>query len=174
LSAADIWLVAAWKPVSKICETVDNFIHKHDRPFISVVLDSSALIIGPIVVPRKGGCWSCWQARVAQHSTSRRDRSSVLHFYEANPQAGPKGYLAPFAMMGAAQVVRALHSPTQLEGMAGYIWRIDLFTREVTTSRLVGVDGCARCGLKREVESRTYLEMQDQLAFLSLNPNKAE
>jgi bacteriocin biosynthesis cyclodehydratase domain-containing protein len=145
---------------------VDKLSREDDRPFVPLIADSPVLRLGPIIIPGTSGCWECWQLRSRQHATSPKEQSALWKFYDVNPQSGPGGYLEPFAMLGAAQIARAIHSCSSPQRAAGHIWQIDLFTRDVSTSRMVAVNDCPRCGMKRPVETRTYLEAQRQLAFL--------
>lgn len=163
---ADAHIIAAWRPVPALCKFFNDLCYSHARPFIPVIADSSALCVGPVIVPGKSSCWSCWQLRSLQHAKFRQERSAMLQFYENNPQAGPAGYLEPFAMIGAAKAAAAIQSDQHLREFAGYIWQIDLFTKEISLGYVIGVDGCRLCGLGRPTESRTYAELQSRLALL--------
>ena len=157
-------VLAAWRPVRSLCEFMDELSYERGRPFIPLILDSPVLRFGPVIVPNVSGCWHCWDMRLRQHTISLRERSALLEFYETNPQSGPAGYLEPFAMIGAAQIARITQS--SMDRAAGQIWQMNLFTRHVSTGRLVGIDGCGRCGLSRPLEDRTYYEAKDSLSFL--------
>jgi hypothetical protein len=104
--------------------------------------------------------------RSNQHDVNRRYRPELTRFYEENPQAGPKGYLEPLAMISAAQIAEIIRQAGCLDRIAGNIWQMDLFTRGVSTGKLAGTDDCPRCGLNRPLESRTYSDLRKALAFL--------
>lgn len=167
--AADIYIAAAWRPVSSLCQSLSEHGFRTGTPFIPLIVDASTLCMGPVIVPGKSGCWRCWQLRSQQHAALLGEQSALLRFYEDNPQAGPGGYLEPFAAMGAARIASAIQSQSHLLELAGHIWKIHLFTKEVSTGFLIGVDGCAWCGMGRPLESRTYAEIQEKLAFLRAN-----
>lgn len=167
-------VIAASKPVPDLCNFIDRYSREHGRPVIPLVLDSSVLRLGPIIVPGIGGCWRCWQMRSLQHAKLLPERIALLQFYEANRLVEPQGFLEPFAMIGAVQIASAIQSRDHLNQIAGNIWQIDLFTREVTTGYLVGVDGCPYCGLDRPLDSRSYAEMQTKLAYLWKDPARVD
>jgi len=165
---ASFVVVAAWRPVGSLCRVVDNLSYERGHPFVPVILDSPVLRLGPVTVPGVSGCWHCWDMRSRQHSPISRERSSLLEFYESNPNCGPAGYLESFAMIAAAQIGQVTRS--SLTQIAGQIWQMNLFTREVSTGYLVGVDGCKRCGLNRPIEGRTYFEAKERLSHLWTEP----
>jgi bacteriocin biosynthesis cyclodehydratase domain-containing protein len=171
--AADIYIAAAWRPVSRLCQSLSEHAFQTRTPFIPLIVDSSILRVGPVIVPGKSGCWRCWQLRSQQHAALPREQAELLRFYENNPHAGPGGYLEPFAAMGAARIASVIQSQSHLQELAGHIWQIHLFTKEVSTSFLIGIDGCAWCGLGRPFESRTYAGIQEELAFLRANGMEA-
>jgi bacteriocin biosynthesis cyclodehydratase domain-containing protein len=163
---ASVNVVAAWRPVPAFCEVLDQASHECQRPFISLIADSTVLRLGPVVVPGQGSCWGCWVRRFRQHDPWPAERAEVLRRYTADASAGPKGYLEPFAMMGAARIAGALEALRSSAGIAGYVWEIDMLTRETKVSTVVGVHDCPRCGLHRPVQTRGFAEMRQELAYL--------
>ncbi len=163
-SSAEV--IVAWRPVPQLCELVSVISHDRAVPFIPLILDSGVLRLGPIIIPESSACWKCWIMRSRQHSPNPQERSALLTFYDANPEAGPAGYLEPLAMLAAAQIKRAFQLCLHPDQVGGDIWEINLFSSQVRTGRLLGVDGCPVCGLNRSLETRTYLEAKRELAFL--------
>jgi bacteriocin biosynthesis cyclodehydratase domain-containing protein len=159
-SQGGINVMASWRPVPRLCEHLDKFSSAARRPFVPLVLESNVLRLGPIIIPGEEGCWLCWEKRSAQHAAAPDDRAAVLEYYSAHAGAGPKGYLEPFALIGAInikQVVDLLRSSNQC---AGHIRQIDLVTRQIKTGVLVGIHNCPRCGLGREGPIRSIDEMR--------------
>jgi len=166
LAGSAALVAVASHPARAIFERLAEIAHDKQRPFLPLVIDESVLRLGPVAVPGAGGCWHCWVARRGQHDGHYRETAALHEFYDHHPCRGPQGFLEPFAWMAAVQIVAILGSREQLEQWAGKIWQLDLFSREVTTGELIGVDGCARCGLNRPLNTRSYAEMQDTLAYL--------
>lgn len=163
---ARINVVAAWRPVLPLCDFIDRLSHQHKKPFFSVILDGTALRLGPIVVPGRGSCWDCWVRRSRQHATWPKEQAAVWQHYAAHPDAGPKGYLEPLALLAAARsrhIVAGLNSSNVVPGA---FWEIDTITRQITTSVVVGVHDCPRCGLHRSNAEITVAEMQRHLTYL--------
>jgi len=52
------------------------------------------------------------------------------------------------------------------EALPGQVWQIDMINRKITTSTVVGVHDCPRCGLHRPGPTRSHAEMQQALAYL--------
>jgi bacteriocin biosynthesis cyclodehydratase domain-containing protein len=159
-------VVATSHPAAAVCELFAGVAHENECPFLPVVVDESTLRLGPIVVPGVGGCWRCFTARHRQHDSYPRETAALHAFYNHHPDSGPKGYLEPVAWIVASQIAAILSSRRDLDHWAGKIWQVDLFTRDVTTGELVGVDGCSWCGSNRPPRTRTYGEMLHSLIYL--------
>jgi bacteriocin biosynthesis cyclodehydratase domain-containing protein len=163
-------VLAAWRPVPSMCELLDRESHQSRLTFIPLILESAVLRLGPIVVRGEGTCWDCWARRSKQHSVRPKEAEAVLRHYASDPSSGPQGFLEPFALLGAArvsQIIDAITSvPRSLSAMAGSIWQIDIMTREVMRSTVVGVHGCLRCGLRRSEATRSFTDLRRELAYL--------
>jgi bacteriocin biosynthesis cyclodehydratase domain-containing protein len=169
---ADAWpdarirLVAAWRPVPHLCELLDERCYGEQRPFVPVIMDSTVLQLGPIIVPRGGSCWSCWVRRCRQHSSWSQAQAALLEHYASNPNSGPQGYLEPFALLAAARIVENIDALDSSTAIPGYIWQIDVLTRRETTGTMVGVHDCRRCGLQRLAATRGFVAMEQELSYL--------
>jgi bacteriocin biosynthesis cyclodehydratase domain-containing protein len=163
---ADVRILVAGRPMPKLCEWLDGVSHQSGRPCFPVVLDSTALRLGPVVVPGKGGCWRCWILRSAQQADWSEERSALHEYYSSNAATGPRGYLEPFAMIAASQIAQTLRALATSSEAAGYIWQMDLLTGRISTSTLVGIHNCPQCGLHRPALMRSVAEMRDALAGL--------
>jgi bacteriocin biosynthesis cyclodehydratase domain-containing protein len=159
-------IIASWRPVPHFCELLDDLSFTCRRPFVPVILDSTIVRIGPVVIPGRGSCWSCWARRYTQHDTWREERHVLLDHYASQPTAGPQGYLEPFAMIGASRLASLLNKLTDSNSPAGDIWQIDVITREIATGTVVGVHDCPRCGLHRSAAKRGSTSMRRDLAYL--------
>lgn len=171
IALPDVWptscanIVASWRPVPHFCELLDELSFKWERPFVPVILDSTLLRIGPVVLPKLGSCWSCWVRRYAQHDAWREERRALLEHYASHPTVGPQGYLEPFAMIAASRLASILGSVRGDSSAAGHIWQIDVITRQVTMGKVVGVHDCPRCGLHRRAE-RSFADLHRDLGYL--------
>jgi bacteriocin biosynthesis cyclodehydratase domain-containing protein len=156
----------AWRPSPEFCESLDQISHELRRPFFPLVVDGPLLRLGPVVIPGEEGCWRCWQKRSLQHDPWRERHKTLHDHYFAHPEEGPQGYLRPFAMMGAARVAQLIDEIDAGSARGGYLWQIDMITREIVTARVVGVDGCVRCGLRPPHKDRSVEQMKEELMYL--------
>lgn len=159
-------ILASWRPVPHLCELLNDLSFTWGRPFIPLVLDSTILRIGPIIIPNHGSCWTCWASRYRQHDAWRQERRVLLEHYASHPAAGPRGYLEPFAMVGASRLASILAALKDPSVPAGRIWQIDLITREMITGTVVGVNDCPQCGLHRPIAERSFFVMRRDLEYL--------
>lgn len=164
--AGRIYVVVAWRPVSHLCELVDELSHANKRPFIPFIAEGRHLRLGPVVVPGEGSCWSCWVRRSRQHDLSARQRLAIWKHYTANPRSGPRGFLEPFAVIAAAKIASTVDGLESGHDVAGHIWQIDVLTRRIVTGTTVSTHGCGRCGLNRSSSERSYAEMRRALTHL--------
>jgi bacteriocin biosynthesis cyclodehydratase domain-containing protein len=167
---ARAYVVAAWRPVPVLCELLDRVSHEAQRPFIPLILESTVIRLGPIVIPGEGGCWNCWMRRCKQHSVRPKEDEAVLRHYSSDTYVGPQGYLEPFALLSAARISQTIDtldsSPHSCKKLAGSIWQVDVLTRDMTTSTVIGVHGCPRCGLQRPEIDRSFADLQRELKYL--------
>jgi bacteriocin biosynthesis cyclodehydratase domain-containing protein len=159
-------ILATWRPVPDLCSALNDYSFERHQPFVPLVMNSQCLSLGPIVMPGVGGCWACWLRRARQHDTWPQEQAALAHFYKANPELGPNGYLEPFALMGAARLAQTIQALDSSTAIPGQIWTIDLITRRIVVGTLVGIHGCPRCGLGRAEDSRSIAEMRSELSYL--------
>jgi bacteriocin biosynthesis cyclodehydratase domain-containing protein len=152
--------------VPSVCELLDRRCHEERRPFVPLVADAAVLRLGPIVVPGHGSCWGCWLRRFKQHAQWPAQRAALLQHYAARPDAGPRGHLEPFALLAAARLSEVIDGLDASCELAGRLWQMDMLTRDVVTSVVVGVHDCPRCGLRRSPPLRTVEELRRSLAYL--------
>lgn len=161
-------VLAAWRPMTSVCEKLDGLAHERRWSFVPVVMDSGRLRTGPVVIPGRSSCWRCWFQRTQQHSHHADAITTITSYYNDNPAAGPQGYLPPTALVAAGSVARILGALASDDEAAGLVWDMDVVTREATSSTAVGIHGCASCGLHRRAEERSVEAMQRALALTEL------
>lgn len=166
ISAADIHVLASWRPYPDLCEELNLLCANRKSAFLPVVLDSPYMRIGPVYVPGESGCFLCWGRRQLQHSPSPSQDCQVSDFYAHSRDKGPRGYLDAFAGIAAARVASTLRTRRTLLEAAGSIWRYDIFSGDVSSGSVVGVNGCAVCGLVRHPADQSYREMRTALGYL--------
>jgi bacteriocin biosynthesis cyclodehydratase domain-containing protein len=164
-----IWIAVGWRPVPSICSELNKRSHLTGRPFVPVIVDNTSLQLGPVVLPNRGACWECWVRRSNQHSPWPAARDALFKYYDTNAQAGAPGYLEPLAMVAAAKTAAIVEAVDSGSARGGYVWQMDMITRAVATSTVVGVHGCDQCGLGRSVDERTFSAMRDDLSWLFSN-----
>jgi len=160
---ADVHVLAAWRPMPALCEQFDRLSHERRRPFVPLTVDGAVLRLGPVVVPGRGPCWSCWSRRAKQHAAPAIGRGRDV---AAQDSAGIEPSTEPYALLGAARIVQTIEALQQRASIAGHVWQLDMTTREITTTTAVGVHDCPLCGLHRRHETRTVSDMRRHLAHL--------
>ena len=160
------YVVASWRPVRHFCQLLDELSWTRKRPFVPAMVDSTILRVGPVIFPGQGSCWQCWAHRYTQHDVWRQERHALLEHYASNPCAGPKGYLEPFSMIAASRLAALLDGIRHPNPPAGYIWQIDLITRQISSGVVVGVHDCPRCGLHMPAENRGSSRLTRELSYL--------
>jgi bacteriocin biosynthesis cyclodehydratase domain-containing protein len=158
--------LASWRQVPDLCELLNQVSFETRRPFIPVMQDSTAIRLGPVVVPGSGACWNCWMTRWRQHSGWTKERMSLLRHYSAHPEEGPRGYLESFAAMAAIRVSEVITALDQGCVVPGHIWQIEVLTGEITTGTAIGVHDCPWCGLGKPKQARSVSGLQEELAYL--------
>ena len=164
--AARLTVVASWRPAPALCEWWDAHSHERGRPFIPVVADSAILSVGPVIVPGASACWRCWIRRTRQHAPGLSRKVALWRHYAEQTDAGPQGYLEPFALAAAARVSQMVDALERGEAVAGQVWQVHMISRRITLGTVVGVHGCPRCGLGREAAARSHADMREALASL--------
>jgi bacteriocin biosynthesis cyclodehydratase domain-containing protein len=167
---ARMHLIASWRPVHHICDLLNELSHGWRTPFVPLVADSKRLQLGPVTIPGGGSCWACWVRRSRQHAAWPKEYSALLEYYASHPQAGPQGYLEPFALMAAVRLSETIDALDRSTATAGEVWQIDMITREITTSMVVGVHDCPWCGLGQSPRTRSFAGIQSHLADLWTSP----
>jgi bacteriocin biosynthesis cyclodehydratase domain-containing protein len=166
LTASQLLLLAAWRPVSALCKRLNLLSHDWRIPFIPLIAESATLRLGPVVIPGAGACWECFVTRYAQHDRHTEERSALWRYYDAHPDDGPKGYLRPLAMMAAVRLSQVIDAVESGGLSGGYMWSLNIPRRQSLSSTVVPVHGCACRVAPTDSESRRFAEMRDSLKCL--------
>jgi hypothetical protein len=166
---ARVHLIASWRPVAALCRYLDDLAFQNKLPVVPLILDSSLLQLGPVVVPESGCCWHCWELRTMQHGAVPSARSALWEFYDNHDTAGPEGYLEPFAAIGASRLSLTVDALDCRRVAPGQVWQMNLLSRGCQTSFEVGVDGCPRCGSGRSLATRSVEELKRHVGYLWTN-----
>jgi bacteriocin biosynthesis cyclodehydratase domain-containing protein len=164
--AARVIALAAWRPVPSICELLDRIARQGNMVFIPLILNSMLLRLGPVIQAGTGCCWACWVRRRRQHDPWPNEQAKLELSYASDPELGAKGYLEPMAMLGSAMLVRTIASLASNEGISGQVVQVELATRRIASSSVMGIHDCPKCGMGRPCTTRTYETLQGELAYL--------
>ena len=140
--------------------------NRPERTVIPIVLEANSLQVGPLLVPGGDCCWRCWDRRTRQHSMAVAP-ARIGFEIESNSQPDENPlFLEPAALLAAswASELASLLSLGKVGG--GYSRRINLLTRQITESTVLGVHGCPYCGLHRPEATRSHAEIRSALAYL--------
>jgi hypothetical protein len=161
-----IVVLIAWRPVPMLSDLLDARSHSTGSTFVSLTIQDCTMLLGPIVMPGQGICWRCWNYRELESSVSPNVIQQRTTYYADHPTEGPRGYLPSFARLGAAQLMRSLISLESTVHSAGQVVRTNLYSRQITIGRAIGLDNCDRCGLHRPLPSRSYADLRTGLMSL--------
>jgi bacteriocin biosynthesis cyclodehydratase domain-containing protein len=164
---ARLHVLTAWRHAPSFADAVDAAAFAWRVPWLPVVAEHPFVYIGPAVLPGVGPCYTCFRRRLVQHSQTS-DLAEALHaHYEAEPPAGPKGYLpaaATLAAMKACELIDRIDSAPAVE--AGNVYQLHLLTCRTLSCGVVGIHGCRRCGTGRNERTRSYAELKSDLSRL--------
>ena len=168
--AARLHVVAAWRETPALFERADELARIHRRPWLPITLDATSVRVGPLVDGRDGPCYQCFLARQFQHRKLREIDRRLFGRYDADPNCGPRGFLAPHVSLAAYAATELARDV--LDGRtadrAGDVRRFGLLTPQVSSDRVVAVDGCRRCGERRA--DATWGRLADDLQWLRPAP----
>lgn len=156
LPVADLYVLAAWRPIPTLAAILDDVAHAWRVPWLPIVAEHPLVRIGPTVVPGAGPCYGCFRGRLRQHSLSPEVDRVLDSVYQYRPEPGPSGYLPSTATLVAMAAADALEACVRApDREAGRVRQYDIVAQRATTGRAVGVHGCARCGLQRDERTRS-------------------
>lgn len=143
--------VALWRPYVRDCESLDSVCARYSTPWSAAVVESSVLVIGPLIVPRAGPCYSCYRKRLKSHSSDRLREELLDRSYAADDTVGPEGFVPSSVAIATASLLLDLNQTTVAHGR---LRRVDLLTCDLAESRVIRIHGCDRCSLPRTTGDR--------------------
>ncbi|HEY7143135.1 MAG TPA: TOMM precursor leader peptide-binding protein [Streptosporangiaceae bacterium] len=143
-------VVGLWRPWPALCGTADELAFEYRRPWLPIVMDHPHLRVGPLVVPGRGACFSCFAAWQAQHDDQRTASAAVLHAYDLDGRLGPRGYLCHHARLAAALAHVVLGRLAATPGsVTGQVVSVNVLGPGLRAHRVAARPGCTRCGRPR-------------------------
>lgn len=162
---ARVNVLVSWRPVPALHHLLDGISYAWKRPSITAVLEAPLLRIGPVVIPGTGPCYGCYERRFSQHSARQSVYREQNAYYDQHPESGPRGYLPALARIAAVRLAQTIAQvDREPASVAGVVWHMNTLNRYTFATQVVGVHACPRCGLKRDETTRSYLDMQRDLA----------
>lgn len=161
----------SWRFQPVLFDQLDARSYRTGSPFLTLTLEDSNIVLGPIVVPGEGCCWRCWASRRLQASASPAAEIQRVKYYSDHPSEAPRGYLPSLARLGTAQLARTLNALEDGSAHPGDVISINIQSRQISRGRALGIDNCDRCGLRRNLDARSYHELRLELAFLWNKPS---
>jgi bacteriocin biosynthesis cyclodehydratase domain-containing protein len=153
LTASSAWpsaalrVLLAWREAPRLAETLDARSADWRTPWLPVVMEHPRLRVGPVVVPGAGACYRCFLRRRQQHEPDTAVTAALHAHYDAEPTAGPRGYLPHHVTLAAALAEAALtrFDDGTLAGQAGLVRHYHLLEHQVSSAHVTGLHGCPRC-----------------------------
>lgn len=145
--AADVVVLAMWRPCPSLCELADQLSYSTGRPWLPVVAEPAAIQVGPLVRAPAAPCYRCYARRRAQHD-SHHDATIALHnAFDRDPQLGPAGYLPHQARLAAGTATNLIGTALASEaaGADTFVIAISLPNCVPSASTVVPCHDCTRC-----------------------------
>ena len=154
----------AWRPDPSRCELLDRIAHNSELPFVPLTIDTGKLQLGPVVVPGRGPCWTCWAQRSRENSAWPIAREALLDFYDTHPKVDRRvsNHRCGRCLKNGA----GDHFPRQRTRSSRPCLAIRFITRQIHTFTVVGRHDCQRCGLHRSPQTRSIDFISQELTWL--------
>ncbi len=157
-------IVTAWRPVPSLCLQIGALAAEHRFAWLPVVCMHPQLYVGPLVVPGKNACYSCFSVRMFQHAEAPAELEMLFRAYDENPDLGPRGYLPASTGIAAALTLdardRLARDPLTV---AGRVLTFNLVTAEARVATVVGRDDCPQCGWKGDKRLQSVVRLAADL-----------
>jgi len=158
---ARVVLVASWRRRQRTLDQIDAQCHRAGVRWSAAVLEGMHVVVGPLVIPGRGACMSCFWRRYLTHARTPQWELALVDAYEANPVRGPAGF--PPAAVGMAASALAADAVAEPR-LAGRVIRASLLGSELVDTRVVPIHGCERCSIRRKTPDRRFVaELVPQL-----------
>lgn len=162
-NSSDLYVPIAGTTIRALCLELDAQAHDCDSQFMPVAIESSFLLIGPRIVPNQTPCWECWDERLTSQHPLPDDRSALLAAHDLQPQALGPGFMPFIASLAACQIVETLEVPRDITLGFGRLWKMNIFTREVSTSMYTGRHRCPKCSPISSPQDRSIGSLRSYL-----------
>jgi bacteriocin biosynthesis cyclodehydratase domain-containing protein len=143
-------ILALWRPSRALCVRASELAFERGRVWLPVVMDHPHIRVGPLVAGGHGACFSCFEARQAQHDDQRATSTAVLKAYDLDSRLGPRGYLCHHARLAAGLahvMLGGLDRPPS--SLPGQVMSVNVLSFSIRAHRVVPMPGCPRCGRPR-------------------------
>ena len=168
--AENTYIIISGKPVTAYCLEIEERCHTSGAKLLPVTIETSILQVGPLVIPGRTPCWECCDQRLTSQHAFPQERTLLAEFYAREPQHHSLGFMPYTAMIAAHRIAHELESLNKNGEADCGIWRMNIYTRDVSIAGYIGRHGCKKCG-SREPESdrslrnlRQYLCADDSVA----------
>jgi hypothetical protein len=132
--------VALWRPHEALCDRVSEACFASSVPLFVSLLEGHSLV--NLTLHPKGACYRCFRRRFLTHHKKPDWQSFLYDMYDANHAFGPTGY----PRTAVALALGLLIEQSAAIDDASWYSTIDLLKLDATSSRIVGIHGCAHCG----------------------------
>jgi bacteriocin biosynthesis cyclodehydratase domain-containing protein len=160
IAGAEFVAVALWRLYESELQQLDEAAAAAGVPWSSAYPLQEMLYCGPLIVPRTGPCWACFQKRYRTHSPAADWEAALREAYRRDPARGPRGFAPPMAWIAASALIG---DAREVGSAAGRLRRVDVCTGRLLETCVVRVHQCARCG-RRVAGGRTGERFVDALA----------
>jgi bacteriocin biosynthesis cyclodehydratase domain-containing protein len=134
--------VALWRLYERECMELDTACARAGVPWSCAYMMEERLYCGPLMVPGRGPCFSCFRRRYLTHRRSADRELALLQAYARDPEMGPPGFVGPMAWIAASAL---LADSREVETAAGRLRRLNLCTGGLADTEILPVHGCPTC-----------------------------
>lgn len=147
MSRASVTIVAPEGYAMRKLRAVNRAALRAGKPWIPAYMDGLTGMVGPVLVPKKTGCFACFELRDASHRTHREPHTTFHATFAPADRAttpcppGAASILGGIAGLEAMKVLADVPSPAFGRG---FVLRFDEF--EITPYKLLRLPLCPECG----------------------------
>ncbi|MFI9203506.1 TOMM precursor leader peptide-binding protein [Streptomyces sp. NPDC053048] len=135
-------------------DEVDRICAERGIPSVGLHLQPTRIVCGPVVVPGRTACYSCYRKRAAQHAGSARQ-----YDIDAALSGLPEGFGPQHVAVASGLLELALTEiAAGVTGIGGTVRTFNLVAGAVQAAATVSVNLCPRCG-DRFTEARAASAM---------------
>ncbi|MEU9982273.1 cyclodehydratase [Streptomyces sp. NPDC050856] len=123
-------------------DEVDRICAERGTPSAGLQLQPTRIVCGPVAVPGRTACYSCYRKRAAQHAGTARHYDMDAALSGLAEGFGPQHLAAASGLLELALTEIA----GGVTGIGGTVRTFNLLSGAVSASVTVSVNRCARCG----------------------------